>query len=223
MRRALFLVACVLLLSGCDGRATTSVDVQGVGRADVTQTLTLTGEAAAAVLADPALDQRLLAFVAETTGGRVERREDEGSLSYRASTDVTRLKSGLGGVNALAVSADGSGLVSQVQLVRPTRLLDAIEKATAGAPDSKAMALAWKQSLTLELVMTFPGEIISVDAPGIAHRSEGSTFTVLTPVADWSAGTATIRSAAGGGLPIVPVSAVLAVLLAVGLLLRRRR
>ena len=224
MKKLIPILLALLALTGCDGEARTTVDVSGPGSASVAVSLSLVGEARAAVLNDSALDQRLLTFVAERSGGVTDRSDEDGVLDYSAVITKRELPGTLTGVSAIAAGGSDDALVSTIRLVEPTDLRAAIEAATAGQPDSGAMSLAWQKSMKLTLVVDLPGDVESVKGIDSSFLTvDGSRVTVSSSMETWPTGDLIVTSGPAGHIFFYAIGAVIILALLGLLFLRRRR
>jgi hypothetical protein len=155
---ALAVAAALVLLTGCRADLTTEIDAAQPQDASVT--LTASGAVADALLRDPALDQRLLATVADASGNPTKRDESDGTITYRTTVDGTEPPAGLLGFSSV-ISPSGDGSDALVTLERPSALIDAIAAATKSEPDGDAQRIAWGNALIITVTVCGRGEAVT--------------------------------------------------------------
>lgn len=204
-------LAAVLLLTGCRADLTTTLDASAPGSARVT--LVASGAFADALLREPEIDQQLLATVAEFSGQPASRDEYDGTITYATTIDGSNPPAGLLGYSGLSGTTSGTQI--SVELDEPTKLLDAIARATADEPDAAAQRIAWGNALVLTLKVCGDGEAVSTT--GDAVLTDGCA-QIEAPINSWtSEGTWTTRFekrfpstmvALGTGLVVLALTAV---------------
>lgn len=204
-------LAALLLLTGCRADLTTTLDASAPGSARVT--LVASGAFAEALLREPAVDQQLLATVAEFSGQPASRDESDGTVTYATTIDGSNPPAGLLGYSGFTGKTSGAQI--SVELDEPTKLLDAIARATADEPDASAQRIAWGNALVLTLKVCGEGEAVSTT--GDAVIVDGCA-QIEAPINSWvSEGTWTTRFekrfpftmvALGTGLVVLALTAV---------------
>jgi|LauGreDrversion4_1035100.scaffolds.fasta_scaffold31969_1 hypothetical protein len=214
MKKIALIAAMLVLLTGCDAGLTTTVRSGQVESVE----LLLDDALTKTMLSEPDLDQRLYATFAELAGSSASRKEAAGGLVYRA-TPETAPDGSLTGLGSIQSSGSGEQFTTVV-LVAPSRLIEAITKATAGEPDGAALALAWQKSIRLTVVVAVDGNIVKVKNPdGLPVRADGSVI-ISTQLDQWKAGVIEIETRPGS-IPYIPVGVAVLGVVAVLMLLRR--
>jgi hypothetical protein len=180
-------LAAMLLLTGCRADLTTTLDASAPGPAKVR--LVASGAFADALLREPALDQEILSTVAEFSGQPASRDESDGTITYETTIDGANPPAGLLGYRGLTGNTSGAEI--SVELDEPTRLLDAVARATADEPDAAAQRIAWGNALVLTLKVCGDGDAVSTTGDGVL--ADGCA-QLEAPINSWvSEGTWTTR------------------------------
>lgn len=187
--RILATAISVLLVSGCQGQVGTRIEVLDDSTSKVHVVLELEGEARDAVLGEPELDQRLLAYMAEATAVPASRSDEDRKLTYSAEPASSQLLGKLTGVGAVESSERAGKTTTTVALVDPADLRAAVVNATAGEVDAMAMSIAWQESIFLRLELQMPGSVRSVTGIDPKYvRAVGNEVEIRAPLRSWPSG-----------------------------------
>ena len=171
----------VLLLTSCRSTVTTTVTVDGT-RADGTLVVSLVGEAAEALRADPETDQRLLAELSRRFGSPVQRKDNGTDIVYQTSLPTGESNLAVTGVAVDSIVSDGGSSTVTLTFVQPTTLVEAIQASVADEPDATARSIVMSRSTDICADIRFPGTISSVSGSDtfVVERSERSVVICRT-------------------------------------------
>jgi hypothetical protein len=163
MRRAALVLFAALILSACQARVTTTV-VAGADGTGLTVAVVLTGAAADSVLEDPAAEARLLNVFSDATGAAPALKRGEGR--WEATVAVPADRVGAAGpftaVWSVTRSADGDSVA--VAVAPPSEVIEALDAAAAGRPDTVDLRAALGAGTLFEVEVVFPGGVSAAPA-----------------------------------------------------------
>lgn len=201
LSRTLPLVILAILLTGCQSKVTTTLDISNVESPSTHVELAIEGDARKAILDDPELDQRLLAFVASESGSNANRSDTGEKLVYSSDVSGSRTLGTLTGVGATTSRAEDDSMSTTVTLVDPVDLRAAIVDATSGEADSGAMSIAWQEAIQLRLKLRLPNNVVSVRGIDPEYvTAYDDTVEVVASLRSWPQGQMAVESKAGSNL-----------------------
>lgn len=155
-----------LALSGCTADVSTRVDVRSGTAARVTATVTMSGQAADTVNANPSLRAQLVHVLASRTHATPSVHTGKHTLTVSAAMDYAALKGSADvlGVSAATLAGSGHQVTATLTLSDPTALREAITSGVASMTDASAVAATMISSTTLTTVVHFAGGVTTASA-----------------------------------------------------------
>jgi len=207
----------VLFLTSCRSTVTTTVTVDGT-RADGTLVVTLAGEAADALRADPETDQRLLSELSRRSGSPVQRQDNGTDISYLTSLPTGESNLAVTGVSVDSIVSDGGNSTVTLTFVQPTTLLEAMQASVADEPDATARSIVMTRSTDICADIRFQGAISSLSGSDsfVVERSERSVLICQTVE---SLSSPTVVTITGSSKSPIPYQQLTVVVLLAGLVI----
>jgi hypothetical protein len=175
IRRSIYpfvLIVAAILLTGCQTVVTTRVDVKD----DVVHgsfEVRLLDEAAKAVLADPASDQKLLATLTDRSGTLVDRKTTDNAVTYRSGLPADNSLVPISGVGISGVSSKGGQRLVELRYTLPNDLSEAIDAANEGMPDAAARKIVMQRTTLICATVSFAGSVDTVQSSGTLNIVRG--------------------------------------------------
>lgn len=177
----LLCLLCLVALTGCHAELRTEMTVRSLDDVAVQVSVSFADEAADALKADAALLGRAKALFTERLGVQPTVKETKDSLRLTASVSYdqligsTKSNAGITGVRSASIAEvpSSSDLKVQVDLVKPSELVDAI--AADADPGNVAVMM---ETMKLVVAVRFPGEVKSATlslSGGQTHALEHSS------------------------------------------------
>lgn len=176
--------AAVVLLSGCETRISTRIDVRSDATAVVRTSVRFDGAIAEKLESDTQLRTQ---FEAQLRTRGLEFEHDASTMTYTTTLrgDAIGNMGALTGVAGVRIERrdDGTAAVL-VATQRPVQLEAALIESVRNEPDRAALAVTAAENTFLRIDVVYPGPVLSADSGQV----DGNTVSYEEQLADWPEG-----------------------------------
>lgn len=186
-KKALMALVGVLMLSGCESALVTEINVESATEASVVASVEFYDEAAEAVRVDPSLATEIKTVLKNKTGQEVKEKSTDGFVQYTSNMPYAKLaeSASITGVESALLSTKENDVTLTVNLVEPGDLQQAIIQGNASEEDAEALVTTIFRTTTINVKVTYPGNISEATGPGTIVTDKNTTSLKL-PLADFS-------------------------------------